>query len=200
MPAGGPAPTGPGGENARGVRHYSLVGTRDPFSSSLFSARQQAYSGVFKTDSVYTPQMIIDGITGFNGSDAEQAQRTIRLAAMQPKAEVSIEKKDETGRVSVRVDNLALAKVDKADVFLAVTETALSTSVAHGENAGRTLQHVGVVRSLTKLVEIDAKRGAYVADLQVEVGKGWKRDKVRAVIFVQDRKTRRIAGAASCSL
>jgi hypothetical protein len=182
------------------VDYWNHLGWRDPFSSSQFSARQQAYSEVFGADTVYTPQMIVDGLASFNGSDGDQARKSIKMASQQPKAVVSIHKAEGKGRVTVRVDQLRAAKVDEADVFLAVTESRLTSSVARGENEGRTLRHTGVVRSLVRVVQIEAKRGGYVAELEVQAQRGWNAQNTRAVIFVQDRKTRRIVGAASCSL
>ena len=76
----------------------------------------------------------------------------------------------------------------------------LTSSVSAGENAGYTLRHTNVVRSLTRLVQVDARRGAYSAELAVKLEPGWRIENSRAVVFVQDRKTRRIVGAAACSL
>ncbi len=182
------------------VDYWDHLGWRDPFSSSLFSARQQAYGDYFKSNNIYTPQMIVDGLQQFLGSDSEQARKAVRFAARQPKATVSVRLAGTKGRINVHVDELAEAKVDRADVFLVVTESGLANSVQTGENAGHRLTHTGVVRSLVKIVEIEAKQGAYVADLQVNLQPSWRRENLHAVILVQDRKTRRIAGAASCNL
>lgn len=182
------------------VDYWNHLGWRDPYSSSVFSNRQQAYGEVFRTTDVYTPQMVVDGLANFNGSDAEQARKSIQLAARQPKVRVEVTRKDSEGRVSILVDNLGAAQTDKADVFLAVTENNLESSVHAGENAGHTLQHTAVVRSLVRIVQIEAKRGAYTADMKVGLQPGWRVNNSSAVVFVQDRKTRRIIGAAICSL
>ena len=182
------------------VDYWDHLGWRDPFSSPHFTARQQAYGEVFKLETVFTPQLIVDGLSSVNGSDHAAVQRMIKYAAEQPKASVSIERASMDGRVAVRVEQLKEAKVEAADVFLAITESGLASPVQRGENAGRMLRHTGVVRTLIRIVEIEAKRGAYAAELQLKLEPAWKRHNTRAVIFVQDQKTRRIVGAASCSL
>ncbi len=83
-------------------------------------------------------------------------------------------------------------------MILAVTEANLETDVKRGENHGRVLKHAGVVRSLTHLARIDTKKaGAYTADARVTVAPEWKRENVTVVVFVQDRSTGKIIGAAS---
>ncbi len=182
------------------VDYWDHLGWRDPFSSAANSARQQAYGQVFGSQDVYTPQMVVDGLIGFNGSDSKQARLMILYAADQPKAAVSVKRGDVDGRISVRVENLRGAKVEKADIYLAVTTTRAEVHVPRGENAGQTLSHVGVVRSVTRVVEIDARRGSYSGDFKLNIEPGWKQSQLRAVVWVQDKKTRRIAGAAMCFL
>jgi hypothetical protein len=184
------------------VDYWDHLGWRDPYSSPLFSARQQAYGEVFQAESVYTPQMIVDGLANFNGSEGGVARDAIKQAARQPKAAVSIEPAggSRDDRVAVRVERLGAAKVEQADVFLAIAEDGLSTTVTAGENGGRNLSHAGVVRSLIKIAEIEAKRGAYTAELALVLHPSWRRERTRAVLFVQDRRTRRIAGAATCAV
>src|SRR5271167_2461709 len=49
------------------VDYWDRLGWKDPFSSSLFSARQQEYSYRLQGDGVYTPELVVDGQFGFVG-------------------------------------------------------------------------------------------------------------------------------------
>jgi hypothetical protein len=51
------------------VDYWNSLGWQDRFSAPLFSARQQDYGRVFRIESVYTPQMVVNGQVEFSGSD-----------------------------------------------------------------------------------------------------------------------------------
>lgn len=179
------------------VDYWDGVGWADPFSSRRFSARQSDYSQAFRKDTVYTPQMIVDGQTQFVGSDEDEARAAIARAARRPKAHVSLTRTGDT--LAVRVDHLpASAKNDPAEVVLAITEGGLSSSVGGGENAGRRLGHSAVVRRLTPLGTVPG--GAFSASPTVKPASGWRRENLSAVVFVQERASRRIVGAAEVGL
>ena len=80
--------------------------------------------------------------------------------------------------------------------MLAVTEGNLETSVSGGENSGRKLRHTGVVRSLTSLGRLDARNDVYSGNARLNLNPQWNRANLNLVLFVQDRVTRRILGAA----
>jgi len=179
------------------VDYWDHGGWADRFSSPRFSARQGDYSRAFRKDTVYTPQMIVDGQAQFVGSDEDQARTAIARAARQPKAHVSLTRAGDT--LSVQVDHLpSSAKGDPADVVLAITEGGLSSSVGGGENAGRRLGHSAVVRRLTPLGAVSG--GAFTATPSVTPVSGWRRENLSAVVFVQERASRRIVGAAEVGL
>ncbi len=67
---------------------------------------------------------------------------------------------------------------EPSELYLAVVEPGLSTKVERGENAGRTLVHGPVARSLQRLEGGRAK---------LALGKGQ-----RAVVFAQSVRTHRI--------
>ena len=99
--------------------------------------------------------------------------------------------------VRLRVDGIP-SGTKNADMFLAITESLLQTDVSTGENAGRRLAHTGVVRSLTTLGHIEAKKtSAYTADAKINLNPEWRRPNVKLVLFVQDRATRKIIGATT---
>ena len=72
------------------VDYWNHNGWADPFSSVQFSQRQSDYSHAFRLDSVYTPQIIVDGRAQLVGSDGDAAEAAIRRAARLPHAAVSV--------------------------------------------------------------------------------------------------------------
>lgn len=187
------------------VDYWNYLGWSDPFSAPEFSARQGEYAAAYRKDGVYTPQMIVDGVKEFPGGNTALALESIARAARTPKAEVKITRAaaaDGTVRLGVRIEESpGRTKGDVAYVLLAVTETGISTDVRRGENAGRKLSHVGVVRRLTTVGPLDAKPGeAFAAETSVALDKNWRRENLRAVVFAQERGSRRILAAGSLEL
>ena len=72
------------------VDYWNHQGWKDPFSASIFTQRQEAYGRRFGLDSVYTPEMVVDGETEFNGADGRRALAEISQADRRPKAQVRI--------------------------------------------------------------------------------------------------------------
>ena len=189
------------------VDYWNRLGWADPYSSPEFSARQNDYGSVFGSDEVYTPQMVVDGRIQFVGSNAGKAHDAISKAAREPKAEVTITPLKKPGRTTddvtldVRVAGLPkAAKDDTVEVMLAITESGLRSNVSRGENAGRKLTHTAVVRTLTSLGVIDATSGSFSSSAAPKIEKGWTRNNLKAVVFVQERTSRRVLGAAAISL
>lgn len=177
------------------VDYWNRGGWADRFSSSRYSARQSDYSRAFGLAQVYTPQMVVDGRAQFVGSDEAAARAAIARAARQPKADVSVTRSGGSDTLTVRVGRLPdSVRNDPADVVLAITEDGLSSSIGGGENAGRTLAHAAVVRQLTVLGTTSGS--AFTASPPVKLG-GSRR---HAVVFVQERSSRRIVGAAQTDL
>jgi hypothetical protein len=83
-----------------------------------------------------------------------------------------------------------------SNVYLAITENDLTTYVQGGENAGHRLRHSAVVRSFGVIGKLDSKGasgGQLVSTLRLP--REWKRENLRAVVFVQERDSLRITGA-----
>jgi len=60
------------------VTYWNSLGWSDPFSSSLYTERQNAYGARFHLDGVYTPQMVINGTEQIVGSDRAAFARAIQ--------------------------------------------------------------------------------------------------------------------------
>ena len=188
------------------VDYWNHLGWSDPFSSRQFSERQGEYAAAFGKDQVYTPQMVVDGVREFNGGNAALAQEAVAKAAREPKGAVLITRApSQSGgfvRVTARIEDFPKPTGgEAAEVLLAVTESGLASDVARGENTGRRLTHVGVVRSLKSLGGLPEPPGTtFKAETEVPVEKGWRRENLRAVVFAQERGTRRVLAAGSLKL
>jgi len=181
------------------VDYWDNLGWRDRFSMPALTDRQQFYGRAFTLESVYTPQMVVNGAAQFSGTDFARAQQEIRKAIEAPRASVAITLTP-AGTVALGVASLP-GGVRNADVLLAITETNLETLVRGGENRDRRLRHTGVVRSLNLINRLDThKHPNYAAEAKLNLQPDWKRENLRAVVFVQDRATHRIVGAAYLTL
>lgn len=195
------------------VDYWNRLGWRDPFSSAQFSARQSDYAEAFERDGVYTPQMIVDGRTEFVGSNMGRAREAIAQAARLPKAKVQLSfAPDAESRTSgggraiplvLHVENIpAMSAGDTLEVMLAITESDLNSSVGAGENAGRSLRHTAVVRQLINIGNINEinRAAPFNAAPVINLAKGTNREHLRAVVFLQERDSRHLLGAAMLGL
>jgi hypothetical protein len=181
------------------VDYWDHLGWRDPFSSPVFSRRQEGYNQRLQRKDVYTPQAVIDGVFEALGSDAQQVQNAIRKSIQADRLQVRISPvfRNSRGAAAVRVQVDASGKLTdrSAHVIVAVAENAVVSDVLRGENSGRKLDHVAVVRSLTDLGAVDAV-GAFHADfLLTDELEHWNGR--RLIAFVQNQQYGRIRGAAA---
>lgn len=137
------------------VTYWNSLGWSDPFSSPTYTDRQNAYGSRFGLDSVYTPQMVINGAEQIVGSDQAGLVRALQ------------EEQDRPSRMSLRILSTTLAgnsltvnfsviaepSTRNTDIVAVLTDDVDQSSVLRGENSGRTLSHVGVARSLTRVAK-----------------------------------------------
>jgi hypothetical protein len=62
------------------VTYWNNLGWADPFSQALFTQRQSAYGEHFKLDSVFTPQMVVNGERQLVGNDERGVLRAVVAA------------------------------------------------------------------------------------------------------------------------
>jgi hypothetical protein len=187
------------------VDYWNHDGWVDPYSSAEWTRRQQDYVAINGEDA-YTPELVIDGHSQFVGNDAQKAGREIEKAARALKTEVTItpEKADVEGsqQLKVSVGKLDRSKTgsDVAEVWLAITEDGLHSSVTRGENSGRNLQHACTLRSLKKIGVADTNTStsmSFTRDIRVNIDPHWDITQLRVTVFVQNRKNKEILGAAA---
>jgi hypothetical protein len=179
------------------VDYWDRLGWKDRFSSAAFTERQNRYAAAWKSDRVYTPQAVVDGRVEFVGSDVTRTLDALEASADRPHAAVAIvlASGDAPRKrlLRVAIDPPAGAAFS-GDVLLAVAEDGLSSAVTAGENARKRLEHTGVVRSLTRIGRVVKGAPVRYESVPVPIDADWASSRLRAVVFVQDDKTREIHG------
>ncbi len=159
---------------------------RDPFSDPQCTRRQRQYNKNLRgRRSVYTPQIVINGMAEAIGSDREDVDALINAArASQPVA-----------AISARRDGAELvfeigATEAGGEAFLATLKPVVSTEIHHGENAGMVIQEINVVTDLQSLGEI-AREGGRLTAQTPQAGD-------HCAILVHEPDQGRIIAAAYC--
>ncbi len=120
------------------VTYWNSLGWSDPFSSSLYTERQNAYGERFHLDGVYTPQMVINGTEQIVGSDRAGFVRAIQ------------KEEEQLPRMSLRILSTSVVRntltvsfstsggvpAQGADLVAVLADGSDRSSVLRGENFG----------------------------------------------------------------
>ena len=172
------------------VDYWNYLGWKDEFSSALYSQRQNSYSNTFGLDSNYTPQMVVDGQKEFVGSNFGKAQQAISDALKNDKANIEISNTE--NNLNVKISDLPTH--EKSNMWLVIAEDNLSTNVRRGENSGRTLQHVSVVREMKVIGNVAATDANFATETAFKLQPNWNKKNLKFVVFVQGADTMKIFG------
>jgi hypothetical protein len=180
------------------VTYWDQLGWKDPASLRLATERQQGYGRIFGEDRIYTPQAVIDGRDEVVGSDEAGVTRAIAKAARQPHATVTLRPSLDGNTLAVEATIAALPPDVKEplEAWMVVTEDGLMSVVKRGENGGRTLHHDAAVRVVSGSDVAAARLLGFHAELRPE----WRRDRLKALVILQGKRTRHIYGAATTAL
>jgi len=182
------------------VDYWDHDGWKDTWSSRFFTDRQGDYVRRFRLGSAYTPQMVIDGATQLNGSNASSVLGAIETARRHLKIPVRISSVSvmnaRTLRVHLEVESLPEDfKTRKADVFVAVAIDHAASHVSGGENKGRDIRHVAVAESIDKVGTVE-KGKDFDRDVLVKVKSTPDPANLRLIAFVQESDAGEIVGAS----
>ncbi len=182
------------------VDYWNRLGWTDPYSDARYSRRQRQYAAAMKSRRVYTPQMIVNGTTEFNGSNLTKANHAIKTALESP-ANVAIalnisDKKSNHLTFAYDIEG----NTQERYLLTAITTSPKENKVSRGENAGRSLSHVNVVRHF-EAIKLDSPIGTVELGSKIPLDAALGNDETaKLVAFVQDPATRQIVGATAVTL
>jgi hypothetical protein len=172
------------------VDYWNYIGWKDRFSKADYTERQRQYAAVFRLNSIYTPQVVINGKKESVGSDPTRLRKAIT-------EELKIKAPYEIGVSAILSQNeisvsYTTAVPEKYFLKIALVQVHAETPVKKGENSGRYLKHINVVRDI-QTIAINKKGDGQTsfsmpADLLAS--------NVKIVAFVQDKDDLKIVAAA----
>jgi hypothetical protein len=166
------------------VDYWDRLGWKDPFSSPAATRRQNRYARLLGLGEIYTPQLVVDGHWQAVGSDRSAIGRAL-AAARRGAATVptNVALADGMARVSLGAGPGDIP----AAVLLVGFDRRHVDKVGGGENDGRTLVHVDVVRGFAQIGRWSGAAGTIAAPVP------WPAERVAAILQAEDG---RIIGVA----
>lgn len=182
------------------VDYWDRQGWKDVFSNVAFTDRQRQYARWLKESQLYTPQAVVNGSTEFVGSDEAAMTKAIHAGLQQKKVATLVL----TGLrlVSGGVDwqykiaGMPAGEKQRLSLVAVVVEKNAATHVKGGENNGRTLSHVQIVRGLAMLTP--GAGGAGSGHLDWPAGMNAADGEV--IAFLQDQENGKIVAATKAKL
>lgn len=170
------------------VDYWNHQGWRDVFSQREFTKRQYQYASWLNLETVYTPQVVVNGKHELIGSQEETLKRSlnIELQSAAP-AQLNAEAQIEGGKLKI---NYQATNARGTVLQVALVQKVAHTMVKRGENAGRLLPHVQIVRS------IQSFPAAGSGNMTVNLPDGFTPTEWEVVTFLQNTQTGAIIAAS----
>jgi len=182
------------------VDYWEKAGWHDRFSSSQYTDRQNQYIPRLKFDEVYTPQMVVDGSVQFVGNDPRKALDSVSRSAQTPKIPLTLSGPVVDGKhIVCSVSAASATPLPKGDLYAVVVQPTASTEVKAGENGGRHLEHVNVVRSMQRIGKVQDLASGPVK-FSLGVPSNITPTGLQLVVFAQGPGQGAITGATSASV
>ncbi|WOL04883.1 hypothetical protein Cni_G13605 [Canna indica] len=173
------------------VDYWDYRGWKDPFGSSSWTVRQKAYVDALRLDTLYTPQVVVNGRAECVGNDPDAISSAVRSAPRFPSPTMQATfEKPSPDTLQVSFTGALRRKVDGsgADVMVALYESWLVTDCDKGENKGQVLANDYVVRRLEKVVSVKdtSAKKSVTGCVQFSLWEGFNAAKCGLVLFVQN--------------
>ena len=181
------------------VDYWDYIGWKDTFASPAYTARQKGYAAARGDGHVYTPQAIVNGLAHVVGSDYSAIRSAARqLYGRKGALQVAIATRQRNGALICDVGAGQARAPQRAGLWLYRILSARDVQIGRGENRGRKVTYVNIVRSVQKIGEWTGKAARFEipdAELKKDGAEGW----VLMLQVGQPHRPRSILGAAKAA-
>jgi hypothetical protein len=166
------------------VDYWDQLGWRDRFSMKEATQRQQDLAHALGLATIGTPQIVVDGRHAVWGVDSDNLTRVLKT----PRSDVPLSL--ERNGTDLVIRTAARDGKDIYDVYVVGYLPQAVTHIRKGENAGRTLTEVNVVRYIRKIGQSSSAAGEWKFSLAALPS-----DASHVVVFLQKSGNGAIVGA-----
>ncbi|WOG92024.1 hypothetical protein DCAR_0311280 [Daucus carota subsp. sativus] len=186
------------------VDYWDYAGWKDPYSSSQWTVRQKAYVESLNLDTMFTPQIVVQGRDQCLGDDEDAMLSCIASAARDPAlAFQATYRRQSDDSLQVNLTGSLRSKMDSqsADIMVALYESGLVNDCPDGANKGRVLANDYVVRRLQKLTSVQdiSVKKKVSGTLDFTLWEGFRSGKCGITLFLQN-SSQQIFGAQNFKL
>ena len=175
----------------------------DHFSSPRYTERQKSYADAMDLESLYTPQIVVDGLVEFVGNNEGRARAAIsalehslvaslRFSPAGPAAGGAAPSPAQSPQV--RLEGRELTLGGPAGVYLVLAEDKLSSRVGGGKNTGESWKHSSVARLFNRIGKLRADEKSFSAGLALPpLDPQWRAENLRLIAIVQEEESHKVA-------
>jgi hypothetical protein len=147
------------------VDYWDYLGWRDTLALHAHSMRQKGYANHRGDRNVYTPQMVLNGVTEAIGNKRAAVERAAGEAERQDLLTVPILLKRNAENLEIEI---GAGNAPNASIWLISVISKAPVTIERGENRGKSVTYHNVVRSWTRLADwngIAVKKSHSIAEL-----------------------------------
>ena len=171
------------------VDYWDRLGWKDTFSKHEYSQRQYNYGQRFRNPSVYTPQMIVNGVSEFNGGDQSKAFGLINKG-LKTKLSVKLSGKINNLGNTLPIDfAVSEAIFDEYTINAVLVKNKEKVSIKRGENSNKQIVYHNIVIDLKT---INASKNGRVT---LKKPKDYNKENYTIVLFLQENNNGPIISA-----
>jgi hypothetical protein len=173
---------------------WDYLGWKDTLASDKNSERQRAYAKARGDGAIYTPQVVVNGMIGVNGSDASAISEAMKTTnSVLKDVRVPIRFWHERNSIKIEAgDAPAGLKYKEATIWFAVVQKRAEVPIERGDNKGKTLTYTNIVREMLPVGSWNGK----ALSLQLARTAVMRPETEAAIILLQEGKAGPIVGAA----
>lgn len=177
------------------VTYWDQIGWKDPLAQPQFDARQAELLRYQVRQVAYTPQFFVGG-TELRSWDTQLPAAIRRINASSARVNIGLSVTPVSGG-KLLLDATAVAPDARTEgqLYLAISESGISSTVLRGENRGATLHHDAAVRLWLGPVALAQGRAQLRREVQLPAN--WRPENLQIVAFVQGAGSSTILQALS---